>query len=82
MARKLNTAKLEEELMRIAVGDVTVNTNGHARPFLRFRLREEGRIDVGMTGKCFFVTGDTVRVVISMRNFGRVRWESRLALSN
>lgn len=40
VARKLNTEKLEEKLMRIAVGDVTVNTNGHARPFLRFRLRE------------------------------------------
>lgn len=34
--------------MRTAVGDVTVNTNGHARPFLHFRLRaEKGRIDDG-----------------------------------
>lgn len=39
-ARKLNTEKSVEKLMRIAVGDVTVNTNGHARPFLHFRLRE------------------------------------------
>lgn len=63
MARKLNTGKLEEKLMRIAVGNVTVNTNGHARPFLHFRLREEGRIDdddVGMMGKHFLVTEDTV----------------------
>lgn len=63
MARKLNTEKLEEKLMRIAVGDVTVNTNGHARPFLRFRLREEGRIDdddVGMRGKRFSITEGTV----------------------
>jgi hypothetical protein len=58
--------------MRIAVGDVTVNTNGHARPFLHFRLREEGRIDdddVGMTGEHFPVTEDTARVAIFMRNF-------------
>jgi len=61
--------------MRIAVGDVTVNTNGHARPFLHFRLREEGRIDdddVGMTGEHFPVTEDTARVAIFMRNFKRV----------
>jgi len=44
VARKLNTEKLEEKLMRIAVGDVTVNTNGHARPFLRFRTAR-GRSD-------------------------------------
>lgn len=71
MARKLNTGKLEEKLMRIA-GNVTVNTNGHARPFLHFRFREEeGRIDdddVGMIGKHFPVTEDTVRVAIFMRN--------------
>lgn len=72
VARKLNTAKLEEKLMSIAVGDVTVNTNGHARPFLRFRLREKGRIDdddVGMTETRFPVTEDTVRIMISTRNF-------------
>lgn len=71
VARKLNTGKLEEKLMRIAVGNVTVNTNGHARPFLHFRLREEGRIDdddVGMMGKHFPVTEDTVRLAIFMRN--------------
>lgn len=74
MARKLNTAKLEEKLMSIAVGDVTVNTNGHTRPFLRFRLLEEGRIDdddVGMTEKRFPVTEDTVRIVSSVRIFFR-----------
>lgn len=52
-ARKLNTEKSEVKLMRTAVGDVTVNTNGHARPFLHFRLQEEDRIDdeAGITAK-------------------------------
>jgi len=70
VARKLNTEKLEEKLMRIAIGDVTVNTNGHAQPFLCCRLREEGRIDdVRMTGKHFPVTEDIVRTVIFVKNF-------------
>lgn len=72
VARKLNTTKLEEKLMSIAVGDVTVNTNGHARPFLRFRLWEKDRIDdddIGMTKKRFPDTENTVRIMISTRNF-------------
>lgn len=80
MARKLNAKKLEEKLMRIAIGDVTVNTNGHARPFLRFRLREEGRIDddVRMTEKHFPVTENIIRVVIFVKNFCEIHWEVRL----
>lgn len=54
-----------------------MGTRGH---FYRFRMREEGRIDdddVGMTGKRYPVTGVTVRVVISVRNFFRGSAESR-----